>query len=60
MKTFHIVYGLWVNVDFSEVASGRIPPPYVDYTKVNYLDLQLMLAKTFPYGPPVTLRVANE
>lgn len=59
-KVFRIVYSLWLNADFSEVAAGRQDPPYVDYTKADYAALQKLLSDTFHYGPPVTLRVADD
>ena len=59
-KVFRIVYGLWLTTDFSEVAAGRKPPPYVDYTKVDYAGLHRLLIDTFHYGPQVTLRIAND
>jgi hypothetical protein len=55
-----MVCGLWVTPDFTEVNAGRIKPPRVNHSEIDFGRLATVLEETFTYGPPVTIQVPND
>lgn len=48
------------NPDFSAGLAGRVQPPRVKHSAVDFEALQRALVEMFPYGPPVRIQVPND
>lgn len=57
---FRVALALWLSPDFAPVLAGKMEPPRVNHSRVNFDALVQLLAATFHYGPPVTIRVPND
>lgn len=59
-RKFCLAMALWVAPDFAEVNADRQKLPYVNHSKVDFEAVAALVAKTFPYGPPVNIRTTND
>lgn len=59
-KSFQAVFALWITPDFSEVNAGRLPPPRVNHSTVDFEKLARAFEEFFPYGPAVQIQVPND
>ena len=59
-RQFQMACGLWVTPDFSDAIAGRVAPPRVNHSQVDFLALADAVAGLFHFGPPVTIQVAND
>lgn len=59
-KQFQMVCGLWVTPDFSDVLAGRVAPPHVNHSQVDFAALAKAIEGLFHFGPPVRVQVVND
>lgn len=59
-KPFRSAISLWVKPDFSEVEAGKIAPPRINHSKIDFESLLDAMQKLFSYPPHVNIRVAND
>lgn len=57
---FTIAYGLMVPPDMSSVDSGQSEAPYIDHSKIDFVDLASLLSGVLSVGSGHVLRVAGD